>query len=88
METVSTYFTRRAGEERANAAAADSPDARRAHLELAVRLVRVATEPALGNAWSGEAAIPLGKVLAVAFPLPDRGSFEALLEAISETDPT
>ena len=99
METPSTYFTRRAGQERSNAAFATSADARRAHLELAVRLVKVATEPALWSVWSATrlplSAIPgrmtagasdLHNALAGAFPLPTSSSFEALLGAVDEAD--
>ena len=95
METPRTYFTRRAGQERANAADAGSAEARKAHLELAFRLVRVATEPALWD-WSGsDPAAPglpqhhrpdgLGKALAKAFPLPASGRFEHLLQALDST---
>ena len=92
METPSTYFTRRAGQERAIAADAGSAEARKAHLELAFRLVRVATEPALWN-WSGNDPAGPGlpqrqtpdvvdKALAKAFPLPASGRFEHLLQAL------
>ena len=92
METPRTYFTRRAGQEREIAAHAGSADARKAHLELAFRLVRVATEPALWD-WSGNdpagPGLPqhdrpdgLGKALAKAFPLPASGRFEHLLQAL------
>lgn len=99
METASTYFTRRARQERANAAHAASAEARKAHLELAVRLVRVATEPALW-AWPERSpaggAVPqheavagleqVGHALAGAFPLPRSGSFEQLLDAVDTTE--
>ena len=99
VETASTYFTRRARQERANAANAASPGARRAHLELAFRLVRIATEPALWRAWAGQ--LPGGSVprpeiaegkshvastLAGTFPLAPPGSFQRLLDAVDETD--
>jgi len=99
VETASTYFTRRAGQERANAANAASPGARRAHLELAFRLVRIATEPALWRAWAAQ--LPRGdvarremaagrsqvaKTLDGAFPLSPSGAFERLLDAVDETD--
>ena len=99
METASTYFTRRAGQERANAANAASPGARKAHLELAFRLVRIATEPGLWRAWAGQlpggrAARPeiaegksqVASTLAGAFPLAPTGAFERLLDAVDETD--
>jgi hypothetical protein len=96
VETASTYFTRRASEERANAADAGSAQARKAHLELAFRLVKVATEPAL-CAWpdylSGAGAVAhhqppggLSSALAGAFPLPASGRFEYLLEAVNTTE--
>ena len=96
METPRTYFTRRAGQERAIAADAGSAEARKAHLELAFRLVRVATEPALWD-WSGnDPAGPgrpqhdpppdgLGNALAEAFPLPASGRFEHLLQALDSS---
>ena len=43
MEQDSAYFTRRENEERAAAAVADHPGARRAHLELADRYRQLAT---------------------------------------------
>ena len=98
VESASTYFTRRAGQERANAAAATSPDTRRAHLELAVRLVKVATEPALWGAWTGnllgrsasrqqadDGPSTVGKSLSGAFPLRLGGKFQGLLKALDET---
>ena len=98
METASTYFTRRARQERASAAAAASAEARKVHLELALRLVRVATEPALGRTWSdysahGAAITPYGRAadlmktadgLTGAFPLPGTEGFEHLLAAVDE----
>ena len=99
MDTASTYFTRRAREERAKAADAASPEARKAHLQLALRLVRVATEPALwawAEASSGEGAVAhqqsggeltdMGSTLAGAFPLPPFASFEHLLEAMDTAE--
>lgn len=100
METASTYFTRRARQERTNAAEAVSAEARTAHLELALRLVRIATEPALWRAWSGSLrggqAVPreqktehmedVGGALVDAFPLPAPGAFEDLLNAVDKTD--
>jgi hypothetical protein len=97
METASTYFTRRARQERASAAAAASAEARKVHLELALRLVRVATEAALWRTWSesshGGAITPHDRAanliktangLAGAFPLPGTEGFERLLEAVDE----
>jgi hypothetical protein len=90
METASTYFTRRAQQERASAADAASAESRKAHLELALRLVRVAIEPALW-AWRGAAserhlpndgATNIGHALAGAFPLPPAGTFESLLDGV------
>lgn len=99
VEAASTYFTRRASQERVNAANATSPGARRAHLELAFRLVRIATEPALWRTWAGQLSggsvarpeIAEGKsqvasTLAGAFPLAPPGPFERLLDAVDETD--
>lgn len=45
METASTYYARRAQQERESAERAASAQARRAHLELAFRLVNFATDP-------------------------------------------
>jgi hypothetical protein len=98
METANTYFTRRARQERASAAAAASAEARRAHLELALRLVRVATEPALWRTWSESSAhggaitphdraadlIKTANGLTGAFPLPGTEGFEHLLAAVDE----
>lgn len=99
VETASSYFTRRAGQERANAANAASPGARRAHLELAFRLVKIATEPALWRAWVGrlpgcgvprpemaESKSQVASTLAGAFPVAPSGAFERLLDAVDETD--
>ena len=100
VESASTYFARRARQERENATGAASAEARTAHLELAVRLVKVATEPALWGAWSAympggrvadrrqtaDGVSDLGDTLTGAFPLQPRGSFEDLLNAMDETD--
>jgi hypothetical protein len=85
MEAATAYFTRRAREERTSAASAASAEARSAHLELALRLVKVATEPARpaphGNDNShGE----VGGALDDAFPLPPSDAFEDLLQAIDQ----
>lgn len=92
VETTSAYFTRRARQERAIAADARSAQARKAHLELALRLVRVATEPALwawpeelsgsGAAASTVAGAGLDDALVNAFPLPSSDSFEQLLATV------
>lgn len=95
METETTYLTRRARQERASAAEANSAEARAAHLKLAVRLVRAATAPGLWRAWSSEGGIPaaaskpdrnsdakLDRALAIAFPVPSAGAFENLLDHI------
>lgn len=99
METASTYFTRRARQERVNAAGAGSAEARSAHLELAFRLVRKATKPALWGGRSEELpeAQPLmgeqkpdpaddvASVLVNALPLPPSGAFEDLLKAVDKS---
>lgn len=95
-ETETTYLTRRARQERANAADATSPVARTAHLKLALQLVRAATEPQLWRAWSARADIGepfvrgsdsesltnVDSALAAAFPLPSSGTFEDLLKRL------
>ena len=89
METPSTYFTRRARQERTSAVEADSAEARSAHLELAFRLVKVATEPALFGGWrefphghNDNVAGPLH----AAFPVPADDDFRQLLEAVDRND--
>ena len=96
MENPSTYFTRRAGQERARAAEALSAEARTAHIELAFRLVNLATDPASWRASEvGLNATPaapqtvvsrseVGKALVDAFALPTAGAFADLLQAINE----
>lgn len=96
METACTYFTRRARQERAKAADANSAEARKAHLELALRLVRAATERPLWSEWppkvqEGPAAphktpvaSELGNALANAFSLPKSSAFEYLLGAVDK----
>lgn len=94
VETVITYYTRRAQQERAKAATAASAEARNAHLELALRLVRVAIEPALCMWREGPVAhhptadgvTEMGNAIAVAFPLPPSGAFERLFEAVGAID--
>ncbi|WP_308515670.1 hypothetical protein [Sphingomonas flavescens] len=89
METASTYFTRRAREERTSALDAASSEARTAHLEMALRLVKVATEPANGlreiNALYGHndnARDDLGHSLRSAFPVVRSDEFQELLDAV------
>ena len=92
MEAAAAYFTRRARQERTSAAEAGSAEARSAHLELALRLVRVATESPLWSGWSEEAGpVAHGQdqdvlndvavALDDAFPLPGAGAFDELLDA-------
>ena len=93
METASIYFTRRARQERAKAAAAGSAEARKAHLELALRLVKVAMRPALwarpenANAQHRPSAgvTDISHALAGAFPLLRSDAFESLLDAMGTT---
>jgi hypothetical protein len=99
VETESTYFTRRARQERTSAAEAASAEARTAHLELAFRLVRAATEPSFRSDWLGRATEKpiarrhkadlveeVGAVLGGAFPLPGSSTFEHLLMAVDLTN--
>lgn len=99
VETDGTYFTRRARQERGRAAYAASAEARTAHLEMAFRLVRIATDPALwswpertiekGSAAQTQTAAGVRDMvdaLSGAFPLPRSGSFEHLLRAVDEID--
>lgn len=101
METASTYFTKRARQERANAAEANSAEARKAHIELALRLVRVATERSLWSEWpenlpegtaphhqTSVAPKDVRNALADAFPLPSSGPFKLLLDAVDECTST
>jgi hypothetical protein len=95
METACTYFTRRALQERTKAADACTPEARKVHLELALRLVKVATEPhslaepeamplglALDASSTAACLKGVGNALARAFPLRPSDIFKELLEAI------
>jgi hypothetical protein len=87
VETASRYFTRRAQQERAKAAKAASAESRKAHLELALRMVTIAIEPAL-CVWTegspgGVSEIRNALACAYALPLPD--SFESMLEPVSAT---
>jgi hypothetical protein len=97
VETASTYFTRRARQERAKAADANSAEARKAHLELAFRLVTVATERPLWTEWpenlpegtaahqqTALASSDVGNALSAAIPLPATGPFEDLLDAVEK----
>ncbi len=98
MENPSTYFTRRAGQERARAAEAASAEARKAHIELAFRLVSLATEPASwraslerldtthaeGSRQTAVSRSDVGRALVDAFALPASGAFANLLKAIDE----
>lgn len=95
MEAATTYFTRRARQERTSAADAGSAEARSAHLELALRLVKVATEPALWAGWSndpkaaaaqknGDAIYDVASALGDAFPLRPVSEFDELLTAMDE----
>lgn len=97
METASTYFTRRARQERAKAADANSAEARKAHLELALRLVRAATERPLWTEWPEDlprgtpahheapiARRDVSNALTNAFPLLPSGAFELLLRAVDD----
>lgn len=101
METASTYFTRRARQERAKAADANSAEARMAHLELAFRLVRVTTQypswrdcpenMSHGTPTHESATLAsndLENVLSVAIPLPSTDAFEGLLDALETSTPT
>lgn len=89
METASTYFTRRAREERTSAIDAASAEARTAHLEMALRLVKVATDPptAFGRigtlrGHNDNARDELGHSLRSAFPLLKSHDFQELLDAV------
>ena len=86
METAN-YFTKRARQERTNAVRATSAEARTAHLELAVRLVRVATQPVVAITWPAgprldEIAFNFIRVLHLAFPTPKDDAFEQLLASL------
>lgn len=97
METTSTYFTRRAREERTSAVDAVCAAARSAHLELALRFIKAATQPALWSRWSSAQRVPLARAqnddaahdvasaLRGAFPLPETGAFQHLLIAVDRS---
>ena len=85
MEQATSYFTRRAREERDCAAAAGSAQARGAHLGLAMRFVKKAVEPALWRHWDERgqhSPDDLSTALADAYPIPGDAAFEELLKAI------
>ena len=85
MEQATTYFTRRARQERDCAGAAGSAQARGAHLELAMRFVKKAIEPALWRHWTEQkpcSSDDLALALSDAYALPRDPAFEELLEAI------
>ena len=99
METECTYFTRRALQERTKAADAASAEARKVHLELALRLVRVATHPvssplpqamSVGSATDARLTAAclkgVGDALTGAFPLRPLDNFEHLLEAVDTAE--
>ena len=85
METASTYYTRRAREERTCALEAASAEARTAHIEMAFRLVTVATKPAQRTAQAGHndnAVYEVGEALRDAFPVTATDEFQQLLDAV------
>ena len=92
METASTYFTRRAQQERGCAICAASAAARSAHLEMALRLIKAATRPFLCIEFSGgdRQGVPaaanhnevVSSALRGAFPLPATEAFQNLLAAV------
>ena len=88
METASTYYTRRAREERASALEAASAEARAAHLEIAFRLVRVATERehpfSQPRGHNDNAVDGVSGPLRRAFPLPKSDRFQHLLDAVDQ----
>jgi hypothetical protein len=99
MEASRHYFVRRAVEERANAHAARSAEARRAHLELAYRYEKQAADlyegvrgstnrssllPRPARSGTADTASKLRTALICAFPLPDSGAFPDLVRAIDE----
>jgi hypothetical protein len=99
-EPTTTYFTRRARQERAQAAETASPEARKAHLELAFRYVRVATESRLCDPLFADLSLVreashrrsaavggnLGQAMGHAFSLPQSGVFADLLDAIDRAE--
>ena len=96
METTSTYYTRRAREERANAVEAASAEARTAHLEMAFRLVKAATQPSIWSQWyrplsgvprghNDNAVTEMSAALRDAFPVQSADDFQQLLDAVDRT---
>ena len=88
METASTYYTRRARQERASAVDAISPEARTAHLEMAFRLVTIATKPALWGRQTGHndnAFDEMAEALRDVFPATATDEFQHLLDAVDQT---
>ena len=88
METASTYYTRRACQERASAFEAVSAEARTAHLEMAFRLVTVATRPPMWGPQDGHndnAVEEIGETLRDAFPVTPADDFQHLLDAVDQT---
>jgi hypothetical protein len=89
METASIYFTRRARQERTTAADAGSAEARAAHLELAFRLVRVATEAAEAvdqGQLRRDHTNDVKRALADAFPSQPAADFKRLLDAVDQAE--
>ena len=95
LEPLEPYFRERARAERAIAGEAGSPEARKAHLELAVRYVKVAEALYVSNrgemdgqssseirATTVTSPADLRPALRSAFPLPDSGAFLDLLQVI------
>lgn len=97
VDTLEPYFRSRAREERVIADESSSPQARRAHLELAVRYVKAAealfvssrgpTELARQSIGEREAKprisdAELRPALSKAFPLPPSGAFSDLLSVL------
>ena len=88
METASTYYTRRARQERASAVEAVSAEARTAHLEMAFRLVTIATKPALWGSQTGHndnALDEMAETLRDVFQPTARDEFQHLLDAVDQT---
>lgn len=97
VDTSEPYLRNRAREERAIADECSSPDARRAHLELAVRYVKAAEALFVSTRGSTELPRPstadteskpriseteLRPALSKAFPLPASGVFSDLLSGL------
>jgi hypothetical protein len=97
MEQSEFYFRERAQAERAIACDTSSPQARRAHLELALRYVKAAEALYVSTRGSVELSEPssreqgirpaitpseLAPALGGAFPLPASGAFSDLLSML------